>query len=119
MNVELYFDGNKCNTGVSCSYKLTYNKLVKEETKMLSETTVPEAEYNGLLSGLSVLKSEYFNRINLIAYGDSKLIINQMNKCWECKAPNLRILRSKCFNISNNLKSAKFIWIPRDKNKAG
>ncbi len=120
MNVTLYFDGNKNSSGVSCSFRLTSVNKAKHETIILpAKTTVPQAEYMGLLSGLSRLNPEVYKKINLTIYGDSKLVCSQVSKVWECKNQRLRLLRDRALNILENLGSWKIEWIPREKNLAG
>ncbi|MCX7957023.1 MAG: ribonuclease HI family protein [Endomicrobia bacterium] len=122
---NLYFDGNKTPQGTTCSYALTSqdNNIIFEETIPLdNDKTVPEAEYLGLINGIK--KSiEYFiknnvrlENVKLDIYGDSQLVIMQLKGKYECKKPNLRILRSQVKDLLSKISKYDFIWIPRDKN---
>lgn len=122
---KLYFDGNKTPQGVSCSYSLTTSneQIIFEETQELpKETTVPEAEYLGLIKGIektiSYLKSQNIDTkdIDLEIYGDSQLVIRQLTGEYECKKPQLRILRSKIKDLLTSVSKYSFNWIPREKN---
>ncbi|MCX7910129.1 MAG: ribonuclease HI family protein [Endomicrobia bacterium] len=123
---KLYFDGNKTPEGVSCSYSLTTyeDKVIFEETLELPQnTTVPEAEYFGVIKGiekaLQYFKKNNFDlkEVTLDIYGDSQLVIKQLTGEYECKKTQLRILRSKVKNLlAENSLSYSFNWVPREKN---
>ncbi len=124
MKFELYFDGNKTPEGVSCSYLIkNKDRVLFEETKILdSSLTVPEAEYYGLIYGIEKFL-EYSNSkdinskdVELEIYGDSQLVVKQINGEYECKKPNLRVLRSKVKDLLKDFLSYKIFWIPREKN---
>ncbi len=127
MKFKLYFDGNKTPQGTTCSYIITdeNRKIIIDETLNLpNETTVNEAEYSGLINGIKKLL-DYLNKNNASAknveveiYGDSQLIIKQLTNEYECKKPNLRILRSQARNLLSNFLSFNATWIERNKNLA-
>ena len=117
--VEVHFDGNKTPDGVSCSYVIIdeiTGKRKEETVKLPNETTVPEAEYNGLINALSAFKKT--NDVFLEIYGDSQLIVRQVTGEWECKKPELRVLRSKARNLLNDFTKWHIEWVPRKNNKA-
>jgi len=126
MKYKLYFDGNKTPQGTSCSYVVVFDdKKILEETKILSqETTVNEAEYYGVLYGiekfLDYLKTSGVSTkdVELEIYGDSQLVIQQLKGEYECKKPNLRVLRSKVRDLLTNFSSYNFIWVNREQNLA-
>ncbi|MFN3966923.1 MAG: ribonuclease HI family protein [Endomicrobiia bacterium] len=117
--IKVYFDGNKTPQGTSCSYVLIDEKTgkQKEETiKLPIETTVPEAEYYGLINALKAIKKT--EGIELEIFGDSELIVKQVTGEWECKKPELRLLRSEARNLLNNFEKWQIKWVPREENKA-
>ncbi|MFH2070093.1 MAG: ribonuclease HI family protein [Elusimicrobiota bacterium] len=119
--VTVYFDGNKTPKGTSCSYVLIDEETgrQKEETvKLPDETTVPEAEYNGLIVALESFKNEKITDTQIDAYGDSQLVIKQIKGEWECKKPELRVLRSRARNLLHNFAGWKINWVPRENNRA-
>ncbi len=127
MKYQLYFDGNKTPQGTTCSYVIIdeNKKTVIEETLNLpAETTVNEAEYNGLINGIKKLLNFLNNNnippknVELEIYGDSQLVIKQLKNEYECKKPQLRILRSEARNLLSNFSSFDAIWIERNKNLA-
>ncbi|ETL32496.1 hypothetical protein L916_14942, partial [Phytophthora nicotianae] len=76
--------------GGACSaivWKLPEWTVVAAESKYLPDLTVNEAEYQGLLLGFDVLSS--LDRGRLIICGGSNLMIRQMRREIECKAPGL------------------------------
>jgi ribonuclease HI len=120
MKIKIFFDGNKTPDGTSCSYVLTDEGTgrSKEETvKLPGETTVPEAEYQGLIHALKALKNR--PKSDLDIYGDSQLIVRQVTGEWECKKPELRVLRSRARNLLGESRSWKITWLARKENKAG
>ena len=117
--VKVYFDGNKTPEGVTCSYVLIdeKTKIKKEQTINLPKnTTVPEAEYWGLIYALKAFKKT--ENVELEIFGDSELVIKQIKSNWECKKPQLRILRSEARNLLNRFVSYQIKWLPREKNLA-
>lgn len=127
MKFKLFFDGNKTPQGTTCSYVLSSedNKVLFEETIILpQETTVPQAEYQGLIKGINktieYFKKNNFNlkEIELEIFSDSQLVIKQLTGEYECKNPELRILRSEVRNLLTNFLSTNFYWIPREQNLA-
>ena len=123
--VKIYFDGNKTPEAVTCSYVLIDDLLrtnkqpvgfQKEETiKLPDETTVPQAEYQGLINALSAMSDK---KIELEIFGDSQLAVKQILGEWECKNAELRILRSQVRNLLNEFDKWSIQWVPREQNKA-
>ena len=68
------------------------------------------------LAIIEALKSNVDDDICI--YSDSKLVVNQLNHDYAIKEDRLRLLAQEVWNLSSNL-SVKFIWIPRQNNKAG
>lgn len=120
---KVYFDGNKSAGGVSCSYLILGDKSLSEsnieQTVMLPEnTTVPEAEYNGLIKALEFLIAKVKNPedVELEIFGDSQLIVNQVLGKFECTKPQLKILRSKVRNLLDKFNKWLLVWVPRQEN---
>lgn len=117
--LTVYFDGNKTPQGTSCTYVLIdeqTGKQTEETLKLPNETTVPEAEYNGLISALKTFKKT--GNIELEVFGDSELIVKQVKGEYECKKAELRVLRSQARNLLNQFAKWQITWVPRDQNKA-
>ena len=119
----LKFDGaakNNPNGISSCGcvlYKID-NSVINEIwncNRFLGIGSNNEAEYNGLLLGLKKIKE--MNICNILVHGDSKLVINQMNRVYKVKAVNLIPLYESCKEISDKVKEIKYEHIYRHLNK--
>lgn len=51
--------------------------------------------------------------------GDSKLVVEQLNRNWKCNAPHLLKLRDRCLAILEELGPTSWTakWIPREENE--
>lgn len=115
----LYFDGS-CNLGRSARYGWVIKTI---EGKMISEgngvvcygkgATNNVAEYAALEEGLKYISS--LNRkIKLICLGDSKLVVNQVNKKWKCKKLHLQAYRDRIWCLLGKMSSdVEIRWISR------
>jgi len=114
---SLYFDGcSKGNPGKSGAGFVIYeNDLeIYSESKFLGKQTNNFAEYSGLLLGLKKAKEMGIHDLNV--YGDSMLVIKQMNGEYKVKATGLLTLYNLAKEYSSNMKIT-FQHIYRDKNK--
>jgi ribonuclease HI len=89
-----FFDGASRNQegtrSASFGALLRYNNIVIARVAVfLNDATNNEAEYQGALAVLQHAVSMQYNRI--LVYGDSKLIVSQLNGVWRCKANNLTV----------------------------
>ncbi|KAE8978835.1 hypothetical protein PR002_g24598 [Phytophthora rubi] len=74
-------------------WQLPQWKVVFAVSEYMAELTVNEAEYRGMMLCLDLVAP--LDRGRLIICGDSNLVIRQMRGEIECKAPGLKLLRSK------------------------
>ncbi|MCS7227367.1 MAG: ribonuclease HI family protein [Endomicrobia bacterium] len=127
MNFKLYFDGNKTPKGTTCSYVIISEdgqRIIDETIELSHNTTSNQAEYYGILKGIEKLR--YYlvknqimvENVSVEIYGDSQLVIKQLEGQYECKDPQLRVLRSKVRDLLKNFKLHSFCWIPREENLA-
>jgi len=119
--VKIYFDGNKTPESVTCSYVLIderTNKQKEDTIKLPDETTVQQAEYQGLIKALSAMTDKKNTGVELEIFGDSQLAVKQILGEWECKNAELRILRSQARNLLNEFDKWSIQWVPREENKA-
>lgn len=73
-----------------------------------------DAEY---LAVIKLLESSLSLGIkDLVAYGDSQLIINQINGKWQA-GEKFRPLLSKIEALKKQFRSVSFFWVARDRNK--
>ena len=107
---SLYFDGaSKSNPGKAGCGAVVYDDLNNEiacrSMYLGDNVTNNVAEYTGLVVGLQLALKENIKTLNV--YGDSLLVINQMNGIWKVKSVNLTNLYedalelSKCFDKIN------------------
>ena len=82
--------------------------------KYLQRATNNIAEYQGLLEGLKFSKK--MGAKNLIAEGDSKLVVNQINGTNQVKNEHLKILHQQALSLSNEFRSFRLKYIPRKEN---
>ncbi|KAI9991296.1 hypothetical protein PInf_018956 [Phytophthora infestans] len=75
---------------------------------------VNEAEYNGLLLGLDLLKEQDPKR--LVICGDSNLVIRQVRGEIDCKAPALTLLRQKVMIHLRGWMNHELVHVKRDWN---
>jgi len=123
LRIDLYFDGNVINQGTEKAQGTASYLLIdkgsgkqKRETIHLGRVTNNEAEYRGLIQGLGTIKEGVRSKVDLKIFGDSKLVINQINRDWQTKSPQLRIYRDKVLDILPLFGSWEAIWVPREEN---
>lgn len=124
----LYFDGltEPKNPGGVSAWGYTLHRpgeppiTGKGSIEARPENTNNRAEYVALGIGLhkvlDLIKGGAKCR-NLFIFGDSKLVVCQLNGTWKCNLPHLQKLRDRCLEL---LKAAgvkwEADWIPREQN---
>lgn len=117
---ELYFDGaSKNNPGLAGYGGVIYdddkNEILTYAKKIIEPQTNNYAEYYGLYDGL---KNALDNGISeLKVYGDSNLVIQQMNGKWKVKSDNLKDVYKKCIELKCKFKFIEFNHVLRKFNK--
>ena len=127
-----WFDGgSRGNPGVYGYGSIVRSKNGKVMSVRMgggSRGTNNEAEYQGakhLLESLCELlnKTPMDPKAHICIYGDSKMVINQINGDWECRAENLIPLYEKCRRLAKeirdnteNVEHLTLEWVPREKN---
>ena len=123
MEYRGFFDGSsKGNPGLAhCSWVILDSDNVEYSHKRIKakeDRTNNYAEYMGLISLLYYLVSEK-EIVYIEIFGDTALVINQVNGKWKCKSPNLKPLWEKAvslFEYLTTFKHIKLTWIPREQN---
>ena len=72
------------------------------------------AEYKGLHCGISLAIEKGVKRLEV--FGDSLLIINQMNRKWECRHKGLRLIFDEVNVMVRSFDSITFNHVPRERN---
>jgi ribonuclease HI len=114
----LNFDGGAVpNPGKGgCGYVIQYeNKKIGGSIYLGQNITNNQAEYSGLLHGLQTCIKLGIEHLNV--YGDSQLVIEQMNKRWKIKNEALKEYWNNCQNYTQQFKSITFHHVLRDNNK--
>jgi ribonuclease HI len=119
MDYILRFDGcSKGNPGLAgCGAVIYYNdnEIWAGQYYVGEKETNNYAEYAGLILGLQ--EAIELNIDKLDVQGDSMLVIEQMNKKYNCKSKNLIKLYEKANELSRQFKQITFNHIYRQSNK--
>lgn len=73
------------------------------------------AEYVGAISALEWLRRQGF-RGKVELYGDSQLVIRQMNEEYEVRAEHLKAYREHLKRLAQEFEGTRFAWVPREEN---
>ncbi len=125
MSINLFFDGaSKSNPGIAgCGYFIEFvndqGNIVHSfgGYKYLGTKTNNEAEYMALISGLlSIQKLSAHENKEINVYGDSRLVIEQVQGNWKINAINLQPLCEESKILASRFKKIKFEHIDRSLN---
>jgi len=122
--IEGYFDGlcePKNPSGIA-----TYGYYIKTDHNNIegfglaaepwsSDATNNVAEYTGLLCLLTKLRELKIEEV--LIYGDSQLVINQLNGIYKIKSHRLVKLFDQINQVIKTFKRIEIKWIPREMNK--
>lgn len=116
---KLYFDGSTpINPGIS-GYGGIITKNDKEIFNYHGKINICQsnnyAEYYALYKGMLLALKKNIKDIKV--YGDSELVINQMNKVYRIKSDNLIELYKKCQYLKSMFHKITFTHIKRNFNK--
>jgi len=116
---SLYFDGaSRGNPGPAGAGGVIYDaqqKIVDTYAINLGETTNNVAEYGGLLAGLN--RCCELNIKELKVYGDSNLVINQVNGKWKVKNKKLKGIYDQVKKVQEFFTTISFEHVYRKNNK--
>jgi ribonuclease HI len=113
----LFFDGSSCGKGGGVGILLISPRGEMFEFAIPIQPTVTnnQAEYEALLRGLQYLKEA--KAISIEIFGDSGLVIKQLNGQYECKNDILRNYYEECKEILKSFQLVILQHIPRDNNE--
>jgi ribonuclease HI len=74
------------------------------------------AEYEALIHGLRIAVSLGIKR--LLAFGDSKVVIEQVNKEWDCVKDTIDAYCAEIRKLDGNFEGIEFQQVPRNNNMA-
>ncbi|KAE9030663.1 hypothetical protein PR001_g11196 [Phytophthora rubi] len=83
---------------------------------ILNGVTVNDAEYSGLLKGLGMALEH--NIQDLVAVGDSRIVIQQVQGLINCNQPNLQRRLAECQVLKEKFKLVRLVHVKRGFNQA-
>src|SRR5579862_232807 len=125
--IFLYFDGlcEPKNPGGIATYGVSVwkdSELIFEEGGLARakpwtlEASNNVAEYSAIIRGLEWLLANGYEKANVIARGDSRIVVNQLNGAFKIKAPRLLELYHDAKKLLNRFRNLKIEWVARSRN---
>ncbi|MDX1611297.1 MAG: ribonuclease HI family protein [Candidatus Thermoplasmatota archaeon] len=115
-HATIHFDGasrgNPGPAGAGAVVELGGRETVL--SKHLGKATNNEAEYEGLLLGLSFAQQEGARRV--VVRVDSQLIVRQLKGEYKVRAGNLKSLHRKASGLLSSFETSEVAWVPRERN---
>ena len=116
---SLFFDGaSKSNPGLAgCGcviYDNNNDEILTDKKYLGSCISNNYAEYSGLILGLRLAIVNDIREVRV--YGDSSLVINQMNGVWKIKSNNLIKLFNQAKDLTKLFETITFHYIQRKLN---
>jgi ribonuclease HI len=113
----LFFDGSSCGKGGGVGILLISprGEMFEFAIPIQPTTTNNQAKYEALLIGLQYLKEA--KAISFEIYGDSELVIKQLNGQYECRNDILRNYYEECKEILKSFQLVILQHIPREYNE--
>jgi ribonuclease HI len=114
----MYFDGSLKLEGTCVGVLLISPKgeQVKYVLQIFWKVSNNEAEYEALLHGLCLTISLGIKW--LLVYGNSTVVINQVNKSWDCNKENIDTYCLEVCKLENKFYGLEFHHVVRDNNVA-
>jgi ribonuclease HI len=113
----LFFDGSSCGKGGGIGILLMSprGEMFEFAIPIQPIVTNNQVEYEALLRGLQYLKEA--KAISVEIYGDSELVIKQLNDQYECRSDILRSYYDECREILKSFQLVILQHIPREHNE--
>jgi len=114
----MYFDGSLKLGGASTGVLFISldGKQVKYVLQILWQAMNNEAEYKVLIHGLWVAISLGIKR--LLVYGDSVVVVNQVNKDWDCTKDNMDAYCAKVRKLEKHFQGLEILHVLHNSNVA-
>ena len=112
----MYFDGalNLDDAGVGILFISPSGEQLKYVLQLLFKATNNTAAYEALIHGLRIAASLGIKR--LLAYSDSKVVIQQVNKDWDCTQEKMDAYCKEICKLEAHFYGLEFHHVPRDDN---
>jgi ribonuclease HI len=114
---RLFFDGSMCiqGQGVGCVIVSPHGVEYELSIRLEFECTNNQAKYEALLVGLETLVELGAPKAEL--FGDSKLVVQQINGESQCFDGRLNEYREKCLHLLDRLERVSIGLVPQEENK--
>ena len=114
----MYFDGalNRDGAGAGVLFISPKGEQLKYVLQLLFKATNNAAEYEALIHGLRIAIALSIK--HLLAYGDSKVVKQQVKKDWECTKEKMDAYCREIRKLEAKFYGLEFHHIPRDDNVA-
>jgi ribonuclease HI len=113
----MYFDGalNLEGAGAGVLF-IPPQEQLKYVLQIHYKASNNDAEYEGLIHGLRIAVSLGIKR--LLAFGDSKVVIQQVNKEWDCVKDTLDAYCAEIRKLEGHFEGIEFQHVPQNNNVA-
>jgi ribonuclease HI len=113
---RMYFDGSLKlkGAGVGNLFIALGGEQLKYAFQLLFPTSNNVAEYESLIHGLNIAISLGIKR--LMVYGDSLVVISQINKEWDCSNDSMGKYCSVVRKLEDKFEDLEFHHVERDRN---
>jgi ribonuclease HI len=114
----MYFDGGLFLEGAGAGALLIspWGEQLKYVLQIYYKASNNGAEYEALIHGLHIVVS--LGNKRLLAFGDSKVIIEKVNKEWDCVKDTMDVYCAEIRNLEGHFEGIEFQHVPRNNNVA-
>jgi ribonuclease HI len=115
---RMYFDGSLKlqGAGVGILFIAPGGEQLKYALQLLFSASNNAAEYEALIHGLNIAISLGIKR--LMVYGDSLVVISQINKEWDCSNDSMGKYCTAIRKLEDKFEGLEFHHVERDRNAA-
>lgn len=115
---KMYFDGSLKlgGAGSGVLFISPSGEQIKYVLKILWSATNNETEHEALLHGLRLAVSLVIKQ--LLVYGDSFVVINKLNKDWDCTRETMDVYCIEVRKLEKHFMGLELHYVPRDHNIA-
>lgn len=113
----IHFDGGGQSPGpvkAACIVELS-DGSTHEKVQLFDRGSHNFAEYQALILGLRLARKHGAQEV--VAKGDSTLVVKQVNGDWKTKHPTLQPLRAEVRELLAQFDHWRVEWIPREENR--
>jgi ribonuclease HI len=115
---QMYFDGSLKlqGAGAGILFIAPGAEQLKYALQLLFSASNNAAEYEALIHGLNIVVSLGIKR--LMVYGDSLVVISQINKEWDCSNDSMGKYCTAVLQLEDKFEGLEFHHVERDRNAA-